>query len=448
MALVVRLVDDKKAVAVAHLIEHGGIGVVAGPDGIEVVPLHHLQVSAHVRDIHNGARDRVGVVPVDTPELDRDPVDLQDISRHADLPDPDLLGDDLALRLQIQGVETGILAGPQVRRLHGDHRFLPEQGLRHFLSGGVHKRRRDRKLPAQVLRPDGDLRPKGFGNTSRGSRAHVFPFPAIRRIFPHTVFCRGGFSAPGLLSLLCFPRDLRVDKIVKQALLRPAHQIDIPENTRHAELVLVLQIAAVAPFEDQDCQEVFTLLQEIRHLELGQGVGHLAVADIDPVQPYIKTGIHTLKLQKGPGCRLRSLKLEAMQIGPAGILMGHIGRVRREGIADIGVLVAVIAVVLPHARDGDLLPLRHVPGLLTLLRQVKGLLQVINAVVIPEFPRSVQHPDAVGRLPALYRILQAAPRRHIIGPVRHRPLVQHRQIFIVFRYDHFFPSWSVSLNLT
>ena len=44
VALMVGLVDDHKSVLVAELIEYGGVGIVSGANGIEVVLLHHLQI--------------------------------------------------------------------------------------------------------------------------------------------------------------------------------------------------------------------------------------------------------------------------------------------------------------------------------------------------------------------------------------------------------------------
>ena len=45
-------------------------------------------------------------------------------------------------------------------------------------------------------------------------------------------------------------------EIVVYSTLRAFQDIYIPENTAHAELILILKIASVAPFEDQHAEPV------------------------------------------------------------------------------------------------------------------------------------------------------------------------------------------------
>ena len=378
---------------------------------------------------------------VDSAELDRHPVDHQDIALHADLPDSDLLLDDLSGRFHIEGIEIGILTGPQMGRLNGKRRVPLENEVRGLPPLRVQDRGRCRDLPVQVLDPDRDLRAQGLWPRSR--------------------------------ACLLIPVDPGIDEIIIDTLVRTPQQIDIPEDPRHPELVLVLQIRAVAPLEDQDGQDIVPLPDQVRDIEFREGVRHLAVAQILSVQPGIKAGVHPLEFQIGPGRRLALFKSKMPDIGAAGIVQRHIGRVGGEGITDICVLVAVITVILPDPGDGDLLktagvrlglpaflsgspgfPVRlllqsfsgHCPGLLQGLRSglkvrlKKLLLQIINTVIIAELPCPVQHQHPVGRLPVFHRVLHAHPGRYIIGAVRHRPLVKNRQIFIIPGYDHCFSS--------
>ena len=83
-------------------------------------------------------------------------------------------------------------------------------------------------------------------------------------------------------------------------------------------------------------------------------MGDLTVPDKLTVEPDIEAGGNTLKIQKcarGSGIFLVG---EVVEVSAAGVLFGNIRRISGERIADVGVLVVVVAVVLPYAghRDG------------------------------------------------------------------------------------------------
>ena len=88
------------------------------------------------------------------------------------------------------------------------------------------------------------------------------------------------------------------DGKVADVILGPGEQINVTENTAHAQLVLILQIAAVAPFHYQNGEKVFTGSHKGGDLEFACAVRYLAVADKFAVNPYIETGINTLKIQE------------------------------------------------------------------------------------------------------------------------------------------------------
>ena len=74
VGLHVRLADDVEAVLRAHLQKPGGVGVVAGADGVDVVALHQGQVQKGLLPADGIPGHRVAVVAVDPPELDVHPV--------------------------------------------------------------------------------------------------------------------------------------------------------------------------------------------------------------------------------------------------------------------------------------------------------------------------------------------------------------------------------------
>ena len=82
-------------------------------------------------------------------------------------------------------------------------------------------------------------------------------------------------------------------------------------------------------------------------------MGDLTVPDKLTVEPDIEAGGNALEVQKctrGSGILLVG---EVVEVSAAGILFGNIRRISGKWIADVGVLVVVVAVVLPHAGDRD-----------------------------------------------------------------------------------------------
>ena len=173
-------------------------------------------------------------------------------------------------------------------------------------------------------------------------------------------------------------------------------QVDITENAVHAEHILIFHVTAIAPFQHEDRQMVGAVLQKLRYIELACGMGHLTVPDKLTVEPDIEAGGNTLKIQKcarGGGIFLVG---EVVEVSAAGVLFGNIRRISGERIADVGVLVVVVAVVLPHAGDRDAV---KSGGIIADL--IESILQVINTGVVPKFPASVQKLEAIRGLAVL-----------------------------------------------
>ena len=71
---------------------------------------------------------------------------------------------------------------------------------------------------------------------------------------------------------------------------------------------------------------------------------------------------------------------EVVEVSAAGVLFGNIRWISGERITDVGVLVVVVAVVLPHAGDRDAV---KSGGIIADL--IESILQVINTGVVPKF---------------------------------------------------------------
>ena len=190
--------------------------------------------------------------------------------------------------------------------------------------------------------------------------------------------------------------DVGGNEIVLDALFRAVQQVDITENAVHAEHILIFHVTAIAPFQHEDRQMVGAVLQKLRYIELACGMGDLTVPDKLTVEPDVEAGGNALKIQKcarGSGILLVG---EVVEVSAAGILFGNIRRISGERIADVGVLVVVVAVVLPHAGDRDAV---KSGGIIADL--IESILQVINTGVVPKFPASVQKLEAIRGLAVL-----------------------------------------------
>ena len=63
----------------------------------------------------------------------------------------------------------------------------------------------------------------------------------------------------------------------------PFQYINITENARHTEFVLIFQITAVTPFQHQHMNTVLSVVQKIRYVKLGGAMADLAVPDKLPI---------------------------------------------------------------------------------------------------------------------------------------------------------------------
>ena len=190
--------------------------------------------------------------------------------------------------------------------------------------------------------------------------------------------------------------DVGGDEIVLNALFRAAQQVDITENAVHAEHILIFHVTAIAPFQYKNCQMVGAVLQKLRYIELACGMGDLTVPDKLTVEPDVEAGGNALKIQKcarGSGILLVG---EVVEVSAAGVLFGNIRWISGERITDVGVLVVVVAVVLPHAGDRDAV---KSGGIIADL--IESILQVINTGVVPKFPAAVQKLEAIRGLAVL-----------------------------------------------
>ena len=220
-------------------------------------------------------------------------------------------------------------------------------------------------------------------------------------------------------------------EVVADAVLRAAQDVHIAEDAGGAELILVFQVAAVAPLQDHNCQSVLAFLDVLCDVELRGGVGNFAVAQVLAVQPHVEAGVDTFEVQVSLGCVRVHRILEVSQVCAAGVFVGHIGRICREGVADVGVLVLVVAVVLPDAGNRDGIPVGSIVALL-----VEQVFEVVNTLTVLELPVAVQKLKAVGVLTVLYQIVHSGGSGDEVGAVGGGAYMVGMQVFIVGGNDH------------
>ena len=123
--------------------------------------------------------------------------------------------------------------------------------------------------------------------------------------------------------------------------------------------------------------------------------------------------------------------LKLMNICPAWVVLWNVWRIKGNRITYIGILMLVIAEILPDPRH------RYLPEPICIIAFfIKFFLQVINALIETEFPVSIQKFYSVRFFPVMYEGSHAGGSRYIVGTVWHGILMQHVKIFIMLRYDH------------
>ena len=138
------------------------------------------------------------------------------------------------------------------------------------------------------------------------------------------------------------------------------------------------------------------------------------------------------------------MPLKVVQISPAGIFLGYIGRVKGKGITDIGVLSAVIAAQLPAERNHFLFPL--LSG--NVVRKVEQILQIMYARIPGEVPvTAAQHLQAVGVFSVTDQRVVSAGRRDKIRPVRHSILMQDGKVLIESWNDQSAPPFFLLISI-
>ncbi len=367
---------------------------MAAADRVDVVLLHQAQIGHELFEADHGPGDGIRIVAVDAPEHDVPVVDLQRGAVDTHRPDAHAVGDDLVIGLDGERVQVRALRAPQVRR--GDVEAHPVRVL--LVPGG------------RFERCGGDRGTRGIRDDDRGRRRAS----EERRADAHA---RAQWPQ-------CGSRE-----VVEDGRVRALQEIDIADDSARAELVLILEIGADAPLEDEDGEPIRAAHEVVRHVELARRVRDLAVADVAAVQPHVVARIDALEAQEHPRRVRVGCKVEVEDVRPTRVLAGDVRRVERDRVADVRVLMRVVPEVLPGAGHRDVDKVR---------RDVIGetLRHVAETLEVPERPLPVEHPNPVRTLAIGDERAKRRGGRNVVRAPRQHILVQDLGILVVVRDDH------------
>ena len=146
-------------------------------------------------------------------------------------------------------------------------------------------------------------------------------------------------------------------------------KVHVPVDSRQAEHVLVFQVASVAPFVDLDSQCVASLREVPRDVKLRVVVRPLAVTHLLSVDPDVKSGVHSVEMEKNLFASPFAREGEIPAIGShwIGLSEGRVAllrlderRIVKEWIGAVGIQRGTVAFHLPGRRHFDLIPGRHI----------------------------------------------------------------------------------------
>ena len=155
-------------------------------------------------------------------------------------------------------------------------------------------------------------------------------------------------------------------------------------------------------------------------IEFRSGVRHAGETGICAVDPDKECGIHAFKVQviHHPG---DLVQVQALDIQRTGVLVRHKGRIIGDGVADIGILMRIVAVGLPDRRHRH----GHKFGFL----QQRVFFQPLNALIKMKVPVAGKRRHAVGIQPGLNALRPVGKVGNDIRTVGLRALVKELRIF-------------------
>ena len=337
----VRLIHQVEAVAVAEFIPLRAVGVVARPDGVDVVLLHDPDVPDHGLPGDHLRPLRIELVAVHPPDEDGLVVhqELSSLDFHPSEADGALENLQAPALTVFQGdqegVELGLFGAPEEGggngEIHGQRGLLPSlEGLHREGGKGC-------ALPLGVSQLQGDLRRGGEGPqvlqhdlSADAPLAQVFGEVSLQGEIPHREGGTGDEADPSLDAA------------------DPPH-------------VLALQVTAVAVAEDLHGDRVLPGTEMRRDPELRRSLAVFAVTHEAAVDPEVEGRVGPFHLDEGLTAPPGGGECEGPLVGAHGvILVGDLGGIGGEGVVGIDVDRGSVPLELPIGGHRELLPLLRV----------------------------------------------------------------------------------------
>ena len=370
VALLVGLGAQVDAVFVAQVVPHGVVGIVAGSHGVDVEPLHNLQILYHPLPAHHIASVGIHLMPVGTLYIDgltvHEQLSVAYLHAAESHPLPHHL--DGGIRCLVvdfchKGVQIGSLGSPFLYERHLYLAFGPSVGLR---------RRHDR----------------GVG--------HHLPIVGEQLIGYLGGTCALGAYHEQTVGIVIVKVAVQ-SYVVEVASHVTAVEVAVACHAGEAPEVLVLAVGAVAPPEGLEGDEVVAGMHKGCDVKLGSHLRILGVAHVFAIDPYREVArsrthveIDLLTLPVG-----RQIKGTAIGTG---IVVGltDIRGIALEGgtpgISHVLIGLVAIAIQLEESGHGEVHPL----GIVVLQREevLRRILMVLHEMELPH----TLHREETGRL--------------------------------------------------
>ena len=356
VAFHVGLVHHIDTVIVAQRIHTRVVGVVARAQGIQVVALEQQHVLHHALQGHGLSEDGMCVVAVGSLEEHTLVVHIHASALVLNFAQSVFQGAHFSVERDGERVQAGLLGAPQLRAAyvqlgHGLGALLCSKG-RHFHVCFCHHAAAVEQLH------DGSL---GLCLLARVLYIKLHFHISLRE---SVVEGAGHIDVAHVCLVACL-------------------QVYVSVDAAHAEHVLVLQVAAVAPSVHLHTNEVLASgLHVFRYVKVGSGVGALGVAHLLAVDPYVCRTVDTVEVEINlllfPSCgEAEGASVAAHGVGLVhhgiALLSLYEGRVVLEGIGDIGVDGRAVAEHFPAAGHIDGFPCAGIErGLVEVLRTLFG----------------------------------------------------------------------------
>ena len=351
MGLQIGLRKHIQPIFIADPVEGGIVGVVGGPDGVDVVPLHQKNIFEDGIGRHRASEFAVELVAVHAPDHDFLSVDEEISVLQLHAPETDFQ------RHGLKNISPGIFQCNGQRIEFRSFR-TPAEHIFHFGGKGDHRLRF--RLEIEILHQRRFKQflvgMSGHGDRQSGRIKQLRLHRSLRRL--HGKVADRQIHRQQSVFILFI--ECRLCEHIIQRGQRKSGKGHLPENSAEPPHVLILQITPIRPLNHLNGDPVGSHADVFGNIEFGNHPASLAHPGQGAVDPDIEERIHSAEGQNHSPVvpLLRDFKFTHIASGR--VLVRHMRRVHRERILHIGVMRTPVALHLPVAGDHDILPVAQI----------------------------------------------------------------------------------------